>query len=94
MMILDDDEDFQLTYEALYFGQLMKNGLEKWKFHAAFKGEFPSEEEIKQCSLIVFPGSGHNVNEPLYWIQNCKDIVRDVYYNHPNIKMVGGCFGH
>jgi hypothetical protein len=36
LFALDDDPEFVKLYEAMYFGQLMKNGLDKWKFYVGF----------------------------------------------------------
>ena len=44
---------------------------------------------------IVFPGSKYSVyDSSLLWINPLKEFVRDVYFNFPEIKMVGACFGH
>jgi hypothetical protein len=38
-MILEDDaHDWQYIYEALFMGQLMLTGQEKWRFYTAYKG--------------------------------------------------------
>jgi hypothetical protein len=37
-MILEDDaQEWQYIYEALFMGQLMLTGKEKWRFYAAYK---------------------------------------------------------
>ena len=42
-------------------GQLMLTGQEKWKSYVAYKGQFPTHEELKKLKVIVFPGSGRAV---------------------------------
>jgi len=42
----DPHEDWAYIYQALFMGQLMETGDEKWQFYYSFNEELPSEEEL------------------------------------------------
>lgn len=76
-------------------GNFITQDNEKWKFYKAYNMEFPDENTLKNLKGIIFPGSKYSVyDESLSWIEPLKQFVRNVYYDYPNIKMVGICFGH
>ncbi|KAF7627624.1 hypothetical protein AFLA_003001 [Aspergillus flavus NRRL3357] len=39
-------------------------------------------------------GAPKSAYEPQFWIKEIHDVLRDVYNNHPLIKLFGACFGH
>jgi GMP synthase-like glutamine amidotransferase len=72
----------------------MTTGLEEWKFYIGYKGQIPTDEELKKFKVLIFPGSGssaYDKSQP--WIEKLGNLVRHVYTNFPHIKMFGGCFG-
>lgn len=57
-IVLDDDLNvMKHIYEAMYVGQLMVTGEEKFNFYRGYAFEQPSEEELPGLKLIIFPGS-------------------------------------
>jgi len=94
MIICEDETDWKYIYQALFMGQLMDNGDEKWQFFFGFNHELPSEEDLKSLKAIIIPGSSHSVyNATVSWIPHLKDFIRNVINEHPHIKLIGGCFG-
>ena len=61
MIPCDERDHYRGVYEALFAGNLLSSGKEKWAFYKAYNMEFPSEEELKHLKGIVFPGSKHSV---------------------------------
>jgi len=95
VIVYDEREHYFNVYESLYMGNLITKDNEKWKFFKAYNLEFPDEKTLKNLKGIIFPGSKYSVyDESLSWIEPLKEFVRKVYYDYPNIKMVGICFGH
>lgn len=91
---LDDSRYFKLTYEAIFMGQLIRTGLEKWNFYMAYKHEFPTEQDLKDCKVVIFPGSAYDAyKDDIEWIVACRNIVTKIYREYPHIKLIGGCFG-
>ena len=94
-IILEDDaHDWLHIYEALFIGQLMTTGQEKWKTYTAYRGQFPTHEELKKLKVVVFPGSGRAVYDfNVAWVPQLINLVQRIYSDYPKIKMIGGCFG-
>jgi hypothetical protein len=46
MVISEDVADWRFAYQALFMGQLMDTGDEKWKFYNAFEYDLPTEEDL------------------------------------------------
>jgi hypothetical protein len=44
-------------YEAMYAGQIMTTGEEKFAFFRGYNFEVPSDEMLENLKLIIFPGS-------------------------------------
>lgn len=85
--------DWEGFYEALYMGWFKNKG-EEWKTYKINLCEFPSEEEIKKLKGIVISGSEWSVYDstvkaiPVF-IERLRNLIKD----HPDIKIVGVCFG-
>ncbi|MFT5169340.1 MAG: GMP synthase-like glutamine amidotransferase [Saprospiraceae bacterium] len=55
-----------------------------------YNGHFP--ESIEECDLYMTTGSSHSVYEDLHWINQLKQVIRDI---HDQDKyFIGFCFGH
>jgi hypothetical protein len=95
MVLSDDAPNWPYIYQALFMGQLINSGDEKWQFYRAFEYELPSDDDLKSIKAIIFPGSGHAVyNEhKVAWITDLKHFIRRILNEHPHIKIIGGCFG-
>lgn len=68
---------------------------EIWQFLNAFDFSYPSEEQLKHIEAIIIPGSDLSVADckTLTWLAVMKDFVKQVYINHPRIKLLGISFG-
>lgn len=42
----------------------------------------------------MISGSHYSVYEPHQWIAELKEFLREVVARHPDIRILGGCFGH
>lgn len=57
-IILDDDLNvMKHLYEAMWIGQVMRTGEEKFSFYRGYAQEIPDTETLKNLKLIIFPGS-------------------------------------
>jgi len=89
----EGNADWENYYEALYEGWYKNKG-EVWTTYQIAKYEFPTEEELKKMQGIVISGSEWSVYD-----QNVKAIspflekLRNLIKKHPEIKIVGICFG-
>ncbi|KAB8254318.1 class I glutamine amidotransferase-like protein [Aspergillus pseudonomiae] len=54
--------------------------------------EFPTS--FVDINAIIITGSSKSTYDPHPWIKQMQDVLRDVYNNHPHIKLFGSCFGH
>jgi len=94
VVALDDCEGWKYTYQALFMSQIRTSGDESWKFYIGFEQELPSEEDLKTLKLIILSGSGQSAYDTsVPWIAPLKEFIKNVYVNHPHIKLIGGCFG-
>jgi len=50
-------------YEAMYIGQILRTGEEKFNFYRGYLKEYPDEDTLQNLKLIIFPGS----------VQSCYD---------------------
>jgi GMP synthase-like glutamine amidotransferase len=68
---------------------------EIWAFLNAFEFSFPSEEQLEHIEAIIIPGSVLSVSDckTLTWMSVMKDFIKNVYTNHPRIKLLGISFG-
>ncbi|KAE8138862.1 class I glutamine amidotransferase-like protein [Aspergillus pseudotamarii] len=57
-----------------------------------------SAEEFPTCyaaiDAIIITGSPKSTYDRHAWIVKMHEVLRDVYYNHPRVKLFGACFGH
>lgn len=95
-MVLDDDQNvMKHMYEAMYVGQLMRTGEEKFNFYRGYDQEVPDAKTLQNLKLIIFPGSVQSAYDTsLEWMPTLMNFIRKVYDNYPNIKLIGGCYGH
>eukprot|EP00347_Sterkiella_histriomuscorum_P018887 403343795 len=95
-MVLDDDQNvMKHMYEAMYVGQLMRTGEEKFNFYRGYDQEHPDDETLQNLKLIIFPGSVQSCyDQNLEWMPPLMGLIRKVYDNFPQIKLIGGCYGH
>ncbi|CDW76965.1 UNKNOWN [Stylonychia lemnae] len=95
-IVLDDDQNtMKHIYEALYAGQIMVTGEEKFAFYRGYKNEHPPQEVLQSLKLIIFPGSVQSVyDSSLEWMPPLSEFIQRVYKDHPHIKLIGGCYGH
>jgi GMP synthase-like glutamine amidotransferase len=80
-------------YEALYQGWYKNKG-EVWKTYHIAEYQFPTEEELKKIQGIVISGSEWSVYDntikPIgIFLEKLRNLVR----KHPQIKIIGVCFG-
>ncbi|OGM50807.1 hypothetical protein ABOM_000807 [Aspergillus bombycis] len=54
--------------------------------------EFPTS--FADINAIIITGSSKSTYDPYPWIKRMQDVLRDVYNNHPHVKLFGSCFGH
>ena len=68
---------------------------EIWAFLNAFEFSFPSEEQLQHIEAIIIPGSALSVSDSktLTWMAVMKDFIKNVFNNHPRIKLLGISFG-
>lgn len=95
MVLSDDAPNWPYIYQALFMGQLMNSGDEKWQYYRAFEYQLPSDDDLKTIRAIIFPGSGHAVynEDKVAWIPPLKDFIRRILNEYPHIRIIGGCFG-
>lgn len=76
-------------YGQLFF-QLLNNPEDNWHFFDTRLFEYPSD--ISQFHVVIISGSPATANEPLPWILELKDRIRDAH--RQGVKLLGICFGH
>lgn len=80
-------------YEALYQGWYKNKG-EVWKTYHVPQYEFPTESELKKIQGIVISGSEWSVyDNTVQPIGKFLEKLRNLVKNHPEIKILGVCFG-
>lgn len=62
----------------------------EWKYYDVYSGIFP--QNLSECDVYFATGSKHSVYEDIDWINELKDVVRQLY--HENRYFIGFCFGH
>jgi len=69
----------------------------KWfGFHRfdAQKGQLPKLNGSVKYDCIILSGSSSSVNDEDNWIYGLSDLIYEVAIGHPDIRLVGVCFGH
>jgi GMP synthase-like glutamine amidotransferase len=61
-----------------------------WTYYEATQGEFP--KDLNECDVYFATGSRRSVYEPEPWIDEAKEIIRQIATTHK--YFVGFCFGH
>lgn len=57
-IVLDDDQNsMKHMYEAMWVGQIMRTGEEKFQFYRGYANEHPEDQVLQTLKLILFPGS-------------------------------------
>jgi GMP synthase-like glutamine amidotransferase len=56
------------------------------------QNEYP--ESIERFDAIIVSGSANSAYDDLPWIHTLNAYIRNVYAQHPRIKIFGSCFGH
>ncbi|KAF2014846.1 class I glutamine amidotransferase-like protein [Aaosphaeria arxii CBS 175.79] len=54
--------------------------------------EYPPS--LSNVDLLIITGAAASAYDNLDWIRKLDGYVRDVYANHPHVKIFGSCFGH
>ncbi|KAG9243171.1 class I glutamine amidotransferase-like protein [Calycina marina] len=57
-------------------------------------GRVPSDKDLKNIDGIIMTGSSASGYDEAPWIITLSDYIRNLYTNHPSIKIFGSCFGH
>ncbi|KAB8214224.1 class I glutamine amidotransferase-like protein [Aspergillus novoparasiticus] len=68
------------------------NNVMSYEIYNCFADEFPLS--YAGIDAIIITGAPESTYEPQSWIKELHDVLRDVYNNHPHIKLFGACFGH
>ena len=93
----DGRQHLELLTESLFMGQYMGgsggSNTEIWANYNVFDFHLPSEEELKQMSAIIIPGSVDSVNGDQSWVPLLLRFVKNVYTHHKQIKILGIAFG-
>jgi GMP synthase-like glutamine amidotransferase len=83
-------------FYTMVFPGIWRKNHEKWLCFHTHKGEFPSEEELKDCKALFIPGSSisayvqdSHVLETIKWLRK---FVQNK--NHNKTKILAICFGH
>lgn len=56
--------------------------------------ELQYPDSIDQYDAIIISGSGNSSYDDIPWVHQLDAYIREVYQNHPQIKIFGSCFGH
>ncbi|KAH7903568.1 class I glutamine amidotransferase-like protein [Hygrophoropsis aurantiaca] len=55
-------------------------------------GELP--DDVAEYDSVIVSGSAHGVNDKDEWILELTKFLHDTAENHPQVKLIGICFGH
>ncbi|CAG8502475.1 12326_t:CDS:2 [Acaulospora colombiana] len=58
------------------------------------KMEFPDRNELLETDGIIISGSSASAYDDIPWINRLTDFTKFLIENHPNVKIIGVCFGH
>lgn len=88
------------TQRAPTYGRIFHELLAKASTQVTIESEdFDVQEQhypetIDEFDAIVISGSANSAYDDIPWIHRLDAYVRDVYTNHPRVKIFGSCFGH
>ena len=93
----DGRSHLELLTETLFMGQYMGgsggSNNEVWGNYNVFDFQLPSDEELKNMSAIIIPGSVDSVNGEQSWVPLLLRFVKHVYTHHKQIRILGIAFG-
>ena len=94
----DGREHLQLLTETLFMGQYMggmgDSNSELWANYNVFDYQLPSQEELSHMQAIIIPGSIESANnDNISWVPLLLKFIQNVHENHPDVKILGICFG-
>ena len=69
------------------------SNVEVWGNYNVFDFQLPSDEELKNMSAIIIPGSVDSVNGEQSWVPLLLRFVKHVYTHHKQIRILGIAFG-
>ena len=83
------------TMEGFFHGSWFRPQ-HKWRYYDAFNKDLPSKEVLANLKGMLIPGSYCSAYDEAGnpWIKDAKELIRTAFYEYPNIKMAGVCFGH
>jgi len=77
---------------ALHYPIYKKHG-EQWTFYKAFKGDFPTDEELKKFKGVLIPGSSCSAYWDLEWYKELFERINKINSEYQNINLLCICFG-
>jgi len=66
---------------------------EEWRFYRAFRGEIPTDEEIKSFKGVIIPGSSASAYLDLEWYGRLFECIRKIVLENKQINVLAICFG-
>jgi len=79
--------------QSLHYSVFKKHG-EHWRFYRAFKGEFPSHQELQRVKGVIIPGSGNSAYDTTVpWYKELFECIRSIHLVYTHINLLGICFG-
>jgi len=79
--------------QSLHYAVFKKHG-EHWRFYRAFKGEFPTHEDLQRVRGIIIPGSGQSAYDTnVSWYKELFECIRNIHLVYTHINLLGICFG-
>jgi len=77
---------------ALHYSVYKKHG-EQWTLYKAFKGEFPTDEELKTFKGMLIPGSSCSAYADHPWYKELFERISKIVNEHQQINLLLVCFG-
>jgi len=83
-----------LQYHTLLASVFKKHG-EQWNFYIPSQGEYPTENDIRECKGIIIPGSTVDLSIPEIpdWLEKVIHLLLYAYNECPQVNLLGLCFG-
>jgi GMP synthase-like glutamine amidotransferase len=79
--------------EAVFTGAFSSFG-QQWAHYLVSAGELPTSAALSCLKGIVITGSRYSVyDHTLQWLEDLKELLRTIYTQYEEIKVVGICFG-
>ena len=93
ILVTEPREVWRYQYPALFTPNLVDEG-ETWKFYHCFEDEYPTKKELSKLKGLIIPGNADSPLDDKPYIHDTIELVKDIYENHHNVKLVGVWFGH